>query len=109
MIRKRIAVAHAHLAEGPVAQPVVDLSNKHVLMTAGEYLNHTAMDASDYGRQQIFRRLMNVLANEISPSGLAYILQVPKEAVVDCPEDVAAEEAREQALAEAAAGTYGQG
>lgn len=106
MIRKRIAVKRRDIPSTVLlpGDPKAD-----VLMPAGGYLHFKGTLADPRQIEPFLLRLMNVLGNEISPSGLAYILQVPKEAVVNCPEDVAAAEAMEEALAEAAAGTYGQG
>lgn len=104
MIRKRIAVRK----EDTGIVPVTKDGQLHVLMTAGDYMSYMSLASDPHATRELLRRMMNVLANEISPSGLAYILQVPKEAVVDCPEDVAAEEAKEQALAEVLHGSLGQ-
>jgi hypothetical protein len=105
-MRKRIAVKRSDLPSTVVlpGDPQAD-----VLMPAGGYLHFKGTLANPREIEPFLLRLMNVLGDELSPAGLAYILQVPKEAVVDCPEDVAAAEAMEQALAEAAAGTLGQG
>jgi hypothetical protein len=101
MIRKRIAVRKEDTGIVPVKKD----AQLCVLMTAGDYMSYMSLASDPHATRELLRRMMNVLANEISPRLPSFRCQRG----CGLPEDVAAAEAMEQALAEAAAGTLGQG
>ena len=68
------------------------------LRCAGAVLAEQCQPGNTNALRDHLIRLMNVLANELPPSGIAYILQVPVGDVVDHPGDATAAEAAEREL-----------